>query len=115
MVITMLFRRWAMHFPKLIVLLSDEVDALVGDTLVSLLVQVRDGYIGRPIPFPHSVLLCGVRDIGEYSIFTAKQGIIYGGSCFYVRELWKFGRALGMRGSFPKRGWRQVECESLCM
>lgn len=55
----------------------DEVDALVGDTLISLLRQLREGYIGRPgIAFPQSVILCGVRDVCE---------IITGGSAFNVK------------------------------
>jgi hypothetical protein len=64
----------------------DEVDALVGDTLISLLRQLRDGYIGRPgIAFPQSVILCGVRDVRDYRIHTAHHEIITGGSAFNVK------------------------------
>ena len=47
---------------KPIVLFLDEVDALVGDTLISLLRQIRAGYIDRPEAFPQTIVLCGVRD-----------------------------------------------------
>ncbi|WP_222424016.1 AAA-like domain-containing protein, partial [Desulfamplus magnetovallimortis] len=45
------------------ILLLDEVDALVGDTLISLLRQIRAGYTDRPSSFPQSIILCGVRDV----------------------------------------------------
>jgi hypothetical protein len=38
----------------------DEVSALIGDTLVSVLRQLREGYTKRPQAFPLSVILCGV-------------------------------------------------------
>jgi len=37
------------------------VDSLVGDTLISLLRQIRAGYPDRPHAFPQTVLLCGVQ------------------------------------------------------
>ncbi|MCL2778543.1 MAG: ATP-binding protein, partial [Polyangiaceae bacterium] len=80
-----LLARWAAHSPKPIVLLIDEIDALVGDTLVSVLGQLRDGYIARPSPFPQSIILCGVRDVREYRIHTSKGEIITGGSAFNIK------------------------------
>ncbi|MEZ5537188.1 MAG: ATP-binding protein [Thiolinea sp.] len=81
-----LLSRWAQESDKPIVLMIDEVDALVGDTLISLLRQLREGYIGRPgVPFVHSVILCGVRDVRDYRIHTAHQEIITGGSAFNVK------------------------------
>ncbi|MCL2779473.1 MAG: ATP-binding protein, partial [Polyangiaceae bacterium] len=47
--------------------------------------QLRTGYIGRPRPFPHSVVLCGVRDVRDYRIHTSKGEIITGGSAFNVK------------------------------
>ncbi|MBF0219688.1 MAG: hypothetical protein HQL49_09190 [Gammaproteobacteria bacterium] len=41
-------------------LLLDEVDALIGDTLVSLLRQLRTGYTQRPAAFPHSIVGIGL-------------------------------------------------------
>ena len=81
-----LLSRWAQMSTKPIVLMIDEVDALVGDTLISLLRQLRDGYIGRPgIPFIQSAILCGVRDVRDYRIHTAHHEIITGGSAFNIK------------------------------
>ena len=54
--------RWSMADPRPLVLLIDEIDALVGDTLLAVLRQLRTGYVDRPERFPHSIVLCGVRD-----------------------------------------------------
>ncbi|TWI62071.1 AAA domain-containing protein [Desulfobotulus alkaliphilus] len=70
---------------KPLVLMLDEVDALVGDTLISLLRQLRAGYEQRPKAFPQSLILCGVRDIRDYRIHTAHQEIITGGSAFNIK------------------------------
>ena len=55
--------RWARAVPKPLVLLINEIDALVGDSLLSVLRQLRAGYDLRPGGFPQSVVLCGVRDV----------------------------------------------------
>jgi len=44
----------------------DEIDALRGQSLISVLSQLRDGYNSRPAPFPWSVALCGLRDVRDY-------------------------------------------------
>ena len=48
--------RWAAADWKPLVLLIDEIDSLVGDTLISVLRQLRAGYVQRPEGFPQSVL-----------------------------------------------------------
>ena len=52
------------------VLFLDEVDALQGNSLVSILSQLRDGHNARPEghPFPASVVLCGLRDLRDYKV-----------------------------------------------
>ncbi|MEA1911674.1 MAG: AAA-like domain-containing protein, partial [Spirochaetota bacterium] len=70
---------------KPLVLFIDEIDALVGDTLISVLRQLRSGYDTRPENFPVSVILCGVRDIKDYRIRTSNQDIITGGSAFNIK------------------------------
>lgn len=70
---------------KPVVLLIDEIDSLVGDTLISVLRQLRAGYDKRPASFPSTVVLCGVRDIKDYRIQTSGQDIISGGSAFNVK------------------------------
>ena len=78
--------RWAAADRKPLVLLIDEIDALVGDTLIAVLRQLRAGYPDRPRHFPQSVILCGVRDVRDYRIrSTAEQAIITGGSAFNVK------------------------------
>jgi hypothetical protein len=67
------------------VLFLDEVDALVGDTLISLLRQLRAGYSMRPQKFPQSVILCGVRDVRDYRIHQSDGEIITGGSAFNIK------------------------------
>ena len=78
--------RWSKADPKPLVLLIDEIDALIGDSLLSVLRQLRDGYDLRPEGFPQSVILCGVRDVRDYRIqSTAENAIIAGGSAFNIR------------------------------
>ncbi len=78
--------RWCMADSKPLVLLIDEIDALIGDTLISVLRQLRAGYDLRPGGFPQSVVLCGVRDVRDYRIRSSSEGAaIAGGSAFNVR------------------------------
>ncbi len=77
---------WCSRYKKPLVLCIDEVDALVGDTLISLLRQIRSGYPERPSSFPVSIILCGVRDVRDYRIHSEKdQEIITGGSAFNIK------------------------------
>ncbi len=74
------------HVQKPMVLLLDEIDALVGDTLVAVLRQLREGYDQRPAHFPQSIILCGVRDVRDYRIHaSSSKEIITGGSAFNVK------------------------------
>lgn len=59
-------RRWARAEQRPLVLLVDEIDALVGATLLSVLRQLRVGYHLRPAGFPQSIVLCGMRDVRDY-------------------------------------------------
>ncbi len=79
--------RWAEADPRPLVLLIDEIDALVGDTLLSVLRQLRAGYDERPERFPHSVVLCGVRDVRDYRIYsTARNALVLGTSAFNIKS-----------------------------
>ena len=78
-------RRYAQQSAKPIVLFLDEVDALVGDTLIALLRQLRAGYNQRPHAFPISIILCGVRDVRDYRIHSTQEGVITGGSAFNIK------------------------------
>ncbi len=82
-----LLSQWARQEPeKPLILLIDEIDALVGDTLISVLRQLRAGYTKRPVYFPQSVILCGVRDVRDYRIHSDREkSIITGGSAFNIK------------------------------
>jgi hypothetical protein len=57
---------WAHACPRPLVLLFDEIDALRGQSLISVLRQLRAGFPRRPEHFPASVILCGLRDVRDY-------------------------------------------------
>ncbi len=80
-----LLAHWAETTDKPTVLLLDEVDALVGDTLISLLRQIRAGYAQRPEFFPQSIVLCGVRDVRDYRMEQEGAQVITGGSAFNIK------------------------------
>ncbi len=78
--------RWAAADARPLVLLIDEIDALVGDSLLAVLRQLRAGYDQRPAGFPQSVILCGVRDVRDYRIHSGSANTaVAGGSAFNVR------------------------------
>ncbi|MEM7128270.1 MAG: hypothetical protein AAF702_18205 [Chloroflexota bacterium] len=78
--------RWTERSEKPLVLFIDEIDTLIGDTLISVLRQLRAGYYKRPTYFPHSIILCGIRDIRDYRIHSSREkAIITGGSAFNVK------------------------------
>ena len=78
--------RWCKANPLPLVLLVDEIDSLIGDTLVSVLRQLRSGYDMRPALFPQSVILCGVRDVRDYRIHASSgKEPVTGGSAFNIK------------------------------
>ena len=78
--------RWCEAASAPVVLLIDEIDSLIGDTLIAVLRQLRARYDRRPASFPQSVILCGVRDVRDYRIqSSAENAAIAGGSAFNVR------------------------------
>ena len=76
---------WATAASKPLVLLIDEIDTLRGDTLLAVLRQLRAGYDRRPDAFPQSVILCGVRDLRDYRVYSsAAGGSVNAGSGFNI-------------------------------
>lgn len=59
---------------KPVVLFVDEIDSLIGDTLLSVLRQIRAGFDKRPKLYPHSVCLIGLRDVRDYRIWSKQEG-----------------------------------------
>ena len=83
---TEVLSRWAHADSRPLVLILDEIDALVGDTLLTVLRQLRAGYPARPKHFPQSVILCGVRDVRDYRIHArSEKAVVAGGSAFNVK------------------------------
>ena len=77
--------RWARADLRPMVLLIDEIDSLRGDTLISVLRQLRSGYYQRPSDFPQSIVLCGLRDVRDYRIRSSSSGTdVDGGSAFNI-------------------------------
>jgi hypothetical protein len=58
---------WAVKCPLPVVLFFDEIDALRGESLRSVLRQIRSGFRHRAHAFPASVGLCGLRDVRDYA------------------------------------------------
>ena len=53
------------------VLFLDEIDSLVGKSLLAVLRQLRAGYRSRPESFPHAMALIGLRDVRDYRVRDA--------------------------------------------
>ena len=51
-----MLQHWCQQSTQPSVLFLDEIDTLVGDTLISVLRQIRAGYTQRPAAFPSSVV-----------------------------------------------------------
>jgi ATPase family associated with various cellular activities (AAA) len=62
------FAAWAEACPRPLVLFLDEIDALTGRSMLSVLRQLRDGFADRPTGFPSSIALCGLRDVRDYKL-----------------------------------------------
>jgi DNA polymerase III delta prime subunit len=57
---------WAAACPRPLVLFFDEIDALRGESLRTVLRQLRAGFPARPESFAWSIVLCGLRDVRDY-------------------------------------------------
>jgi len=84
--LTAVLQRWSLASDKPLIVFLDEVDALVGDTLISLLRQIRAGCAQRPEALPISMVQCGVRDVRDYRIHRSDGEIITGGSAFNIKS-----------------------------
>jgi len=80
-------QNWSKSCQLPIILFIDEIDSLIGDTLISVLRQLRAGYTNKPDNFPQAVCLIGVRDVRDYLIWSDKeQGMVLGGSAFNIKS-----------------------------
>ncbi len=61
-------RLWCERCPRPVVLFLDEIDALVGNTLLSVLDQLHAAYPNKPAAAPHALALIGLRDVRDYKV-----------------------------------------------
>ncbi len=76
---------WARACSRPLVLFFDEIDALRGQSLLSVLRQLRSGYSDRPAAFPSSVILCGLRDVRDYKVPSGDRGHLGTSSPFNIK------------------------------
>jgi hypothetical protein len=72
-------RVWARACPRPLVLFFDEIDALRGNSLLSVLSQLRDRYPERPRSAAWTVALCGLRDVRDYKAASGGDASRLGG------------------------------------
>jgi type II secretory pathway predicted ATPase ExeA len=73
-----LLAQWCEQVARPVVLFLDEIDALIDDTLISTLRQLRSGYPDRPERFPASVALIGLRDVRDYRVQVRPEPVSLG-------------------------------------
>lgn len=75
---------WCQSAPKPLVLFIDEIDALEGPLLISVLRQLRDGYADRPQAFPWSLALVGMRNVRDYKFASGGSATTHSSSPFNI-------------------------------
>ena len=83
-----LLSNWAeLVAPKPLIVLFDEVDVLIDETMLSFLSQLRAGFASRGVgKYPVSIVLVGMRDLKDY-ITASKGGVAPNpGSPFNIKE-----------------------------
>ena len=78
-------RLWAKACPRPLVVFIDEVDALRDETLIALLRQLRSGYALRPLGFPQSIALIGMRDVRDYKVAAGGSDRLSTASPFNIK------------------------------
>ncbi|HRI69264.1 MAG TPA: ATP-binding protein [Polyangium sp.] len=90
-------RAWAEACPRPLVVFIDEIDALEGPVLMSVLRQLRDGYADRPGRFPHSLAVIGMRNVRDYKLASGGADRTHSASPFNIAA-----RVLTMRDFTPE-------------
>lgn len=75
---------WAEACSRPLVVFLDEIDALEGETLLSILRQIRDGHADRPEHFPWSLAVIGMRNVRDYKIASGGADRTHSASPFNV-------------------------------
>jgi hypothetical protein len=77
---------WARALEVPLVLLLDEADVVSGAAMVSLLRQLREGFMDRGVgSFPTSIALIGMRDLRDYLVLSKDGRQVNPGSPFNVK------------------------------
>jgi len=76
---------WAQESSRPLVVFLDEIDALSDETLISVLRQIRSGFPNRPIGFPQSVGLIGMRDVRDYKVASGGSDRLNTSSPFNIK------------------------------
>ncbi|MBO3460456.1 ATP-binding protein [Aetokthonos hydrillicola Thurmond2011] len=95
-------RVWSQASPRPLVIFIDEIDSLQDEALISILRQLRDGYVGRPKNFPLSVGLIGLRDVRDYKLASGGSNRFNTASPFNIKVR-----------SLTLRDFNEVEVEQL--
>ena len=78
-------QQWSLASDRPLVVFLDEIDALQDSTLVSVLRQLRLGYMGRPTHFPWSLALIGMRDVRDYKVAAGGSERLRSSSPFNIK------------------------------
>ena len=76
---------WSRAIRRPLVLFVDEIDALRGPALISVLRQLRSGYPRRPAAFPWSLALIGLRDVRDYKVASGGSDSLHTSSPFNIK------------------------------
>jgi len=78
-------RVWAQSAPRPLVLFLDEIDALQDAALISMLRQLRAGFVDRPRSFPWTLALIGLRDVRDYKVASGGSARLHSASPFNIK------------------------------
>lgn len=76
---------WTEALSLPLVVFINEIDALQDQALISVLRQLRDGYLDRPRGFPQSVGLVGLRDVRDYKVASGGSDRLNTSSPFNIK------------------------------
>lgn len=78
-------RAWSSVASRPLVLFLDEIDALQGAALLSVLRQLRDGFADRPLGAPWALALIGLRDVRDYKVASGGSERLTTASPFNIK------------------------------
>jgi hypothetical protein len=76
---------WSEAMPRPLVVFLDEIDALRDEVLISVLRQLRSGYLNRPNHFPTALALIGMRDVRDDKVASGGSDNLRSSSPFNIK------------------------------